>query len=536
MNTRSAVAGARTYLFAGLGLLLLLCVVCGGGSLLMGGQAVFNRFRPTATPLPGPILSVGSPLVVGQPFVAQGTGFAPGEKIQLFVAGSRAAKVEDLIPIGEALVDENGAFGVYTAPLPPNLSTVFVVAKGDTTSYTVLADGIGVSQPTAVPVVKVTDTRAAPTLTPPAPAVTSSPDPNAAGVWFGRYFANRELAAPALFERMDGTNLNFNWGGAAPGSGLTRGNYSVIWTRNEIFANSENYIFTITLIDGARVYVDDQIVINEWRLGGMRSASGSAYVTAGAHRIRVEYFSASATSAIALNWQAGYEYWRASFYNSTDLSGPVALRRDDAEINFNWGFGSPGAGVNPGVFSADWTRAVRFTSPGVYVFTADVDDGMRVFVDGNPVPGLDNFASSGSTVLNGNLALSAGDHVIQVQYVNRGGLGRLRLSWAIVAPTITSTPLPTWTPLPTRTPLPTWTPLPPPPTWTLPAPTRTPTRTPIAPTFVPPTWTPTRTSTPTAPAALTLTPTRTQTSTPTPTGTITPTETLAAPTLIPPTP
>lgn len=535
MNNRTGVAGARAYLLAGLGVLLALCVICGGGSLLLSGNALLKRAQPAPTAIPAPSLRADQPVVAGQPAVVRGEGFAPGEVIQLFAASSRAARVEELIPIGEGVVDADGRFAIRTAPLGLNFTNVFFVAKGDTTGYTTMPEEAGPIQ-LASPTVRPNPPTQSPTLTSVANSAPTS-DPNSTGIWRGQYFANRELQNPPAFGRVDGPSLNFDWSKTPPGAELAKNNFSVIWNRNEFFSQSENYIFSLSLVDGARVYLDDQMIINEWHVGIPRVINNiSVFIPAGLHRLKVEYFSASQNPMIQLSWSWGYSAWRGTYYRTTDLTGQPAFRRDDSEINFNWGFASPGPGVNPGAFSVDWMRNEVFTATGTYIFTADVDDGVRVFVDGKPVDGLDNFASAGSTILTGKIDIPAGQRLMQVQYANRGGLGRIRLTWALAPPPNTATPTPTRTPAPTPTLWPTYTLAP---TFTPGAPTLIPpTYTPAPPTLIPPTvtpapFTPTQTRTPTK----TPTPTRTFTPTSTPTisstQTITATATIGAPTLIP---
>src|SRR5437762_10209404 len=38
--------------------------------------------------------------------------------------------------------------------------------------------------------------------------------------------------------------------------------------------------------------------------------------------------------------------WHGYYYNTGDLSGNPVFTRDDANISFNWGTGSPGNGIN----------------------------------------------------------------------------------------------------------------------------------------------------------------------------------------------
>jgi hypothetical protein len=244
----------------------------------------------------------------------------------------------------------------------------------------------------------------------------------------------------------------------------------------------------LTVDDGARVYVDDQLIINEWHNGGARTVTAGRGITKGQHQLRVEYYEATGNAQVSLSWAVGYTGWVGRYFNAPDLSGALVLKRDDANIDFNWGFASPAPEVNPDNFSVDWTRTVNFPVAGTYVFTAEVDDGVRLYIDGNPTPVFDNFSSSGSRVIVGNRALSAGNHALELQYAERTGEAKIKFTWSqlIVPPTTTYTPLP---PTPTHTPLP---PSDTPPPTPVPLPTETATELPTA---APP---PTDTSTPTS--------------------------------------
>jgi hypothetical protein len=51
--------------------------------------------------------------------------------------------------------------------------------------------------------------------------------------------------------------------------------------------------------------------------------------------------------------QVGSNSFVGCYYNRTDLINPVMIQ-NTLSINFNWGNGSPGSGVNADGFSARW--------------------------------------------------------------------------------------------------------------------------------------------------------------------------------------
>ncbi len=123
--------------------------------------------------------------------------------------------------------------------------------------------------------------------------------------------------------------------------------------------------------------------------------------------------------------------WRARFWNNKAQSGdPVAVRNDNT-IDFDWGQGSPAAGVNNDNFSAQWTRRVNF-QPGTYRFTATMDDGMRVYFDNNII--IDSWTDSQEHTMTRDLYVNGGEHDLKVDYFDAGGAAVARVSWQLIQP------------------------------------------------------------------------------------------------------
>ena len=119
----------------------------------------------------------------------------------------------------------------------------------------------------------------------------------------------------------------------------------------------------------------------------------------------------------------------AVYYNALDLSGAVALSRTDANVNFDWAGGSPGTGVNADNFSARWSGQVLAPVTGTYTFTTSSDDGVRLWVNGQPL--INNWTDHGPTNDSGTLTLTAGQkYEIKLEYYERGGGATMRLQWA----------------------------------------------------------------------------------------------------------
>ncbi len=125
--------------------------------------------------------------------------------------------------------------------------------------------------------------------------------------------------------------------------------------------------------------------------------------------------------------------WNGEFYNNTILQGPAVLTRQDTSIAFDWGNGSPGAGVNADNFSARWGTDPFFQT-GTYRFWALADDKVRVYVDYNSAPIIDTFASPAvAQTVAKDVAISQGVHHVQVDYQEATGNAYVFVTWANLA-------------------------------------------------------------------------------------------------------
>ena len=61
------------------------------------------------------------------------------------------------------------------------------------------------------------------------------------------------------------------------------------WLRKQDF-DTATYRFYLTVDDGARVWVDGQIVLDEWRDGSVREVHADYPLTRGEHTVQVDYY------------------------------------------------------------------------------------------------------------------------------------------------------------------------------------------------------------------------------------------------------
>ena len=96
----------------------------------------------------------------------------------------------------------------------------------------------------------------------------------------------------------------------------------------------------------------------------------------------------------------GYNGWRAEYFDNASLSGRPVLVRDDANINFNWGSGTPATGVPTDNFSVRWQRFITFDDDRIYRFNLKKNDGARVWFDDRLIIDLWDDDDDGRTYYN----------------------------------------------------------------------------------------------------------------------------------------
>jgi hypothetical protein len=282
--------------------------------------------------------------------------------------------------------------------------------------------------------------------------------------WRGEYWSNRNLGGTPVLVRNDG-NIAFNWGNGAPAGAVPVDDFSARWTRAAVF-EGETYRFHAFVDDGVRLWVDDRLIIDDWRDGAARELTADLALVAGEHDVRVEYYEHTGHARIHVWWESvstpSFPDWKGAYWSNRSLNGDPALVRNDASIDFYWSMGAPAPGLPTDNFSARWSRRVNLDG-GVYRFYAWVDDGVRLYVDDDLV--LDEWHdNSADEVYMVDLDL-AGEHSLVVEYYERGGNALIKLWWDRIGdlPTPTEPPptsAPTQTSVPTNTPAPTSTPIP----------------------------------------------------------------------------
>jgi hypothetical protein len=119
----------------------------------------------------------------------------------------------------------------------------------------------------------------------------------------GEYFDNEDFTKPVM-TRID-PRVDFTWGLGSPHPTMDPDYFSVRWTGRVEPAFSETYSFHVVSDDGARLWVDGRLIIDDWKVRGTQERSGSIALEAGKKvSIRLEYFDCVSISQVHLSWSS----------------------------------------------------------------------------------------------------------------------------------------------------------------------------------------------------------------------------------------
>ncbi len=136
------------------------------------------------------------------------------------------------------------------------------------------------------------------------------------GPWRGQYFATQDFQGEPIVRR-DG-DLKFDWKRMSPQPELPDDGFSVRWDTCMVLDEASVVAFQLISDDGSRLWVDGEVVVDNWGRHGERSRGQDLSMSAGLHHLRVDYFDARHNAMVKL---------RASLRGERPTSIPVRILR-----------------------------------------------------------------------------------------------------------------------------------------------------------------------------------------------------------------
>jgi glucose/arabinose dehydrogenase len=118
--------------------------------------------------------------------------------------------------------------------------------------------------------------------------------------------------------------------------------------------------------------------------------------------------------------------FRAEYFDNPNVSGAPVFQQCETTISHDWATGAPASGVPADHFSVRWTGRFSFGTD-TYDFSATVNDGARVWVDGSIV--IDAWRTGPVATFTGQKFISAGDHTVVVEYFEDTNVAQVNVTW-----------------------------------------------------------------------------------------------------------
>jgi beta-N-acetylglucosaminidase/RNase P/RNase MRP subunit p29 len=248
----------------------------------------------------------------------------------------------------------------------------------------------------------------------------------------------KKISSSKIFYQYDET-VHYDWGTNSPNDFFPADQFEGYFDQSRNLAGGDYFIQSYA-DDGVQVLVDDQIKINRWSdSSGTIDQALWLNVQPGKHNIVTKYYENTGDAFVYVD-VLPFDSWIAYYYPNTTLSGkpgfvksisPSGPYKMLVDNNAN---GSPSAEKIPADnFSAKYRTAKRLPA-GDYVLRTRVDDGIRVYIDGQLITdkwsyGSFNESAIPFTVHDRNVTdpNEKDVHFIEVQYVEFEGLSNLEL-------------------------------------------------------------------------------------------------------------
>lgn len=275
--------------------------------------------------------------------------------------------------------------------------------------------------------------------------------------WQGEYFNNTQLVGQPILIRSDGQTIHFDWETGAPGPNVNTDQFSVRWTQSLSFPTGR-YRFTVAADDGVRLWVNNTLIIDEWRDQAESWFTAEINLPGGPVPVRMEYYDHEGAAMARLSWDyiGAVDYddgpppsspvpvipssqtgWLGQYFNNSDLSGSPAAERLDTAVDFIWGSSSPlPNAVEADNFSVRWVGRPTFQA-GRHQFLVTADGGIRLWVNDQLL--IDSWTDSYFMKPYGAIVdLPGGAANVRLEFLEDKGLAEIHLSWRREGATATS--------------------------------------------------------------------------------------------------
>ncbi|MCB9845067.1 MAG: hypothetical protein H6811_03655 [Phycisphaeraceae bacterium] len=216
--------------------------------------------------------------------------------------------------------------------------------------------------------------------------------------------------------------------------------------------------FSLGSDEGARLWIDGQLVVNDGDPHSFRWSSGSIELTPGEHTIEIHYFERRYSAGLVATWQGpsdAYEsvipstaltpidasdalaagglraYWTTGVTHAAQLGHLDRLAYDHTSIvpDVNWPITSDALDADAGsdYFGLRLAGRIQIDEAGTWRFAVGSDEAARLWIDGEVV--VDDSDPHSFRWNSGDIELTQGWHDFEIHYLERRYSAGLVATW-----------------------------------------------------------------------------------------------------------
>ncbi|PAD35218.1 PA14 domain-containing protein [Terribacillus saccharophilus] len=259
------------------------------------------------------------------------------------------------------------------------------------------------------------------------------------GNWIAYYYNNSDTSGTPANAKVitpnEDSGFTEDHAYDAPMDNVEKNNYSARYVTAKRLTAGDYYLEAIA-DDGVQVLVDGQVVLDRWSSGNNKKDAAKVTIKNGdqgtLHWIEVRYLEETGKSNIDFSIKPYKESdlyhkdaWTLSYYpNIIDPDKPVSsdqvVKIEEADdIDFDWQYESPTAGIPANRFSIIMQKQINISKAGNYDFTLDADDGVRLEVDGKVI--IDSWNTDKGLREEKAKYMDAGWHDVKIYYYENTG-------------------------------------------------------------------------------------------------------------------
>jgi LysM repeat protein len=120
------------------------------------------------------------------------------------------------------------------------------------------------------------------------------------GPWKGSYWNNKQLKGAPVWTTTY-RDVVFDWGKGSPKPGISADYFSAKYTGDFHFKDGK-YRFYATVDDGVKIWVDDTLIMDEWRVQARTTFVSDVDIPEGNHRIKIIFFENTGAAVLKVFW------------------------------------------------------------------------------------------------------------------------------------------------------------------------------------------------------------------------------------------